>query len=186
MARFFARLRSAVLECPGGCGRLYDLRATKQASSGQDAGPLSRRYWDPLSGRFECPGCGQVCQLGIVAYSLPAGRTTLIPADWRPTIPQAVWMRDQARGRVEKLPKGEQGANLVEAADWQDTAELGAELPPVDKPRRGRPLTGGSPGVRSAPAAPTYGSTWRKPKGPIEAPEAAGEAEEEDPDDVAN
>ncbi len=160
MPRFFARLRSAVLECPGGCGRLYDLRAARGV--GQDAGQLSRRYWDPLSGRFECPGCGEVSQLGIVAYRLPKSRTATIPADWRPTIPQAVWMRDQARGvKGGSRPAAEQGANLVEGADWGDVAELGAEVPPAPKPRVGRPPSGGPPSERS-PHTPATGTTWRQ------------------------
>lgn len=181
MSRFFARLRSAVLECPAGCGRLYDLRATK--GTGQAAGTLSRRYWDPLSGRFECPGCGEVAQLGIVAYRLPKKATTLIPADWRPTVPQAVWMRDQARGKGVERQKGEQGANLIEGADWQDVAELGVEVPPEPFKRIGRPLLGGAPGERSAPQVPTYGSTWRKPKPPaVVEPESQDEPEDPDED----
>ncbi len=181
--RFFARLRSAVLECPAGCGRLYDLRSNR--GTGQnEPGSLSRRYWDPLSGRFECPGCGEVAQLGIVAYRLPRKATTLIPADWRPTIPQAVWMRDQARGKVLERQKGEQGANVVEGADWVDPAELGTEIPPALQPRRGGVPLGGRPGVRSAPVAPVYGSTWRKPRGqPIASPAPGNEPEEGDSDD---
>lgn len=181
MPRFFARLKAAVLECPASCGRLYDLRATK--GTGQEGPSLSRRYWDPLSGRFECPGCGEVSQLGIVAYRLPRSRTATIPEDWRPTVPQAVWMRDQARGKVEKPGPGEQGANRVEGADWGDVAELGVEVPEVPFKRMGRPLLGGAPGERSAPQAPTYGSTWRKPKPQAEPPSEAANEEIEEAED---
>lgn len=127
-------------------------------------------------------------QLGIVAYSLTQSATSVIPKDWRPTVPQAVWMRDQARGKVEPQARDEQGANQIEAADWQDPAELGTEIPPAQRvPGRGGIPLGGRPGVRSAPQAPVYGSTWRKPRGqPIAPPEPANEEPEGDPDDGAD
>lgn len=177
MARYFARLRAAVLECPGGCGRLYDLRATR--GTPEDGQALTRRYWDPLSGRFECPGCGKVFQLGVVAWALPRGPGQAIPADWRPTLQQARWLRDKTRGQDGGHFVKEQGANLVEGADWQDVAELEGEVPPEEpKARRGRPPDN-EPGKRSAPQAPTYGSTWRKPRGQPIAPPASPDAAEE-------
>jgi len=144
---------------------------------------LSRRYWDPLSGRFECPGCGEVSQLGVVAYSLPKSRTATIPADWRPTIPQAVWMRDQARGMVVERQKGEHGANKIEGADWVDMAELRPDMPapPTPEKKRSGPIPlGGRPGERS-PHTPATGPTWRdKFKKQAAAAAAAEEATADD------
>lgn len=131
--RFFARLRAAVLECPG-CGRLYELRPAPREHHRQDA-LVSRRYWDALSGRFACPGCGKAYQLGIVAYELAQRASATIPADWRPTPAQALWMRDRARGWLNTDPPkrpepAPDYANVLVGHAWPDAAELGVELPP--------------------------------------------------------
>lgn len=183
-ARFFARLRAAALECPGGCGRLYDLRATRAAGDGRPN--LTRRYWDPLSGRFECPGCGAVAQLGVIAYRLPTGRGA-IPEDWRPNLQQALWLRDHTRGKDGgKIVLQEQGANVVEGADFEDVAQLGGAVPALEAPRGRAPLN--EPGKRSPVEAPTYGSTWRQQRRQAQQQQEGdgGDDEQRDDDDAVD
>lgn len=85
--RFFARIRSMDLECPG-CGRVY-------VGTGKH-GPFNKQL-----GRFVCPNpeCKLVLSIGVLAY--PATRSPKqekIPGDWIPTARQAAALREATGG----------------------------------------------------------------------------------------
>lgn len=148
--RFFARLRAAVLECPG-CGALYEIRP--QAKHQREADPLTIRYWDALTGRFQCPACGRAWQLGVAAHALPkAHEGYTSPKDWRPTIQQAAWLRDQARGYLS--PMGKPGS-IPEAPAYANV--LVGEAWPGSEYQAPRPRS-----AREAQSPPVHGSTWRQ------------------------
>jgi len=80
--RFFARIRSADLECPR-CGNIYFVGG---------AGRSRRGYYDRKTSRFRCPHCGLVLVLGMIAWLPPLGRPSVAP-DQVPTVRQALAMR---------------------------------------------------------------------------------------------
>ena len=96
--RFFARIKSADLECPH-CGNIYLIGAT---------GKAKRAYYDARTSRFRCPHCGLVLVLGVIGWRPPMGRPLKgPPPDQVPTPRQALQMRrDHAaiwtEGRLER------------------------------------------------------------------------------------
>lgn len=93
--RFFARIRKMDLECPR-CGEVYHCTGGK--------GPYQARL-----ARFECPSCGLTLGIGVVAFPSKGGHLRP-PPDWRPTVEQALSLRNQAVG----------GVHLAERRGWTD------------------------------------------------------------------
>jgi hypothetical protein len=84
--RFFAQVRSAIVECPK-CGAVYYLSAKGGTGGGGGRVPVHKirrrkeKVWDPITQRFRCQ-CGAAYVLGIVAWSLAMGcRSTGVPVD---------------------------------------------------------------------------------------------------------
>lgn len=83
-SRFFARLVRFDIACPR-CDRV------------EAVGPQTARgTWQPRLARYKCPGCGLVLYVGVVAWGAGEGNQSWeTPGDWRPTVRQALELRQQ-------------------------------------------------------------------------------------------
>lgn len=105
--RFFARIKSADLECPK-CGNIYLIGATGKAKRG---------YYDSKTSRFRCPHCGLVLVLGVIGWLPQRGRPLQgPPRDQVPTPRQALAMRRKMAGHwsEERLERKAPANRIVE------------------------------------------------------------------------
>jgi hypothetical protein len=97
--RFFARLRSFELACPG-CDHTEAVGELTPA-----------RIWEPRLARYACPECGATYYLGVVAWAAARGGRWAAPEDQRPTKAEAHALRRRVSIWVDE-PKTRAGARL--------------------------------------------------------------------------
>lgn len=90
--RFFARVISAVLECPK-CG-------TVAALGRGISGLTPTQGWDPTTARWKCHGCSKTYLIGLIAWPVRMGgwTTGTKPMDQVPNERQLAQMRGEAGG----------------------------------------------------------------------------------------
>lgn len=86
---FFARIRAIDLECPQ-CADVFQVT--------HSSGPP--RAYEYTTGRFRCPTCHLVLQLGVLAWPVArqTGRAWPIAPDWRVTPRIALALRRRSPG----------------------------------------------------------------------------------------
>lgn len=121
--RFFARIRSFDIACPG-CGDVWHCSRPRKGT----AGPLPRGRWDTRTNTFTCPSCGKAWVLGIVAW--PRGTQLGIPIDAVPDLAQILRL-SQGSGHAMPAPRegSRDGANvlIVEELDPNKGSQNGTE-----------------------------------------------------------
>lgn len=93
--RFFARIRVMDIECPR-CGEVWYCNGKGGC-------------YDARTATFRCESCSLTLQVGVVVFPAKPGHKKP-PIDWRPTVEQALALRNQAVG----------GVHLAERKGWTD------------------------------------------------------------------
>lgn len=113
LKRVFAHVLSLDCACPK-CGALHPHGHIRKKLRTTEKGH-PRQGYDYLTGIFTCRRCRVQYVLGAVFYPLPGHRPGRLE-DTRPTLEEALTLREMANGRSERPPAGRR-ANLVATED---------------------------------------------------------------------